>query len=303
MPDFDDNENMIETGDTALTYEFRGDGQVWRFTSSDVPLTRPDGAEYECVPITMGNVVADAAMGGGEIDVTMARSVTLADRFFPVADPVVFTVRIAQASHSEGVIQDDPLVFHGVVIAGAITEDGTRLRLKCATQMSRLERNGLRRRYQHHCPFVLYGSQCRASVEISKFPATISVSGDLATIWFYGPDADQPRIWRGRDLGKPENREFMHGATVRFGGSEFDTLNALPMTGSPNRFVLRVSPRHAAALLAAVSAVPPEERTCEIIPNCDRTLNSCSQVHSNAPNFGGFPFIPFKNPIHTSLIG
>jgi uncharacterized phage protein (TIGR02218 family) len=34
----------------------------------------------------------------------------------------------------------------------------------------------------------------------------------------------------------------------------------------------------------------------EVIPGCDKTINNCSDKFSNTDNFGGYPYIPDRNP-------
>ena len=54
-----------------------------------------------------------------------------------------------------------------------------------------------------------------------------------------------------------------------------------------------------------VSAVPPGLAIGDAIylyPGCDRTLNTCHAKFGNSANFGGFPFIPTKNPFGGSPI-
>jgi uncharacterized phage protein (TIGR02218 family) len=33
-----------------------------------------------------------------------------------------------------------------------------------------------------------------------------------------------------------------------------------------------------------------------VSPGCDHTMATCDEVYDNLPNYGGFPFIPQKNP-------
>ena len=42
--------------------------------------------------------------------------------------------------------------------------------------------------------------------------------------------------------------------------------------------------------------------TIYLYPGCDRTLATCTAKFGNSANFGGFPFIPTKNPFGGSPI-
>jgi hypothetical protein len=51
-----------------------------------------------------------------------------------------------------------------------------------------------------------------------------------------------------------------------------------------------------------VSYVPygvVEGTAVRVAPGCDHTLGGdCQHLFANAPNFGGCPWIPFKNPVN-----
>ena len=40
-----------------------------------------------------------------------------------------------------------------------------------------------------------------------------------------------------------------------------------------------------------------------ILPGCQHDITKCRTVYSNLNNYGGFPFIPRKNPFQVSLLG
>ena len=35
----------------------------------------------------------------------------------------------------------------------------------------------------------------------------------------------------------------------------------------------------------------------QTLPGCDRTINTCINKFNNVDNYGGFPYIPIKNPM------
>lgn len=306
MPNFDDNEMLVETGDVALTVEIRGAGEVWRYTNSDAALKDADGNDYEPVPLTISNVRADGAMSGDQIDLRLPRGIPLADRFFPVATRTIYKIIIRQGHHDGALVQDAPLMFTGVVIAAAVSgDDGEILRLKLSTQMGLLERSGLRRRYQYQCPYVLYGPECRASKAFASFAADIqaprATSFADVNIVVHGEDPERPWMWRGRDLRERDNRMFMLGATVKFGGADYEVIDVEDI-GS-NTIRVRLMPDQVEPLRQAVMAAAPNDRVCTVIPGCDHTLACCNEVFSNGVNYGGQPWIPYENPVHKIFVG
>lgn len=305
MPTFEENSRLTESGDVCVLLTVSGGGEVWRYASCDSDLVDDAGNAYAAVPLTTGNVKADGAMTGAQIDVVLPRQVPLADRFFPVASRTIYFVRISQASHAGGVIQDHKPMFRGTVIAAAVSgDDGELLRLKLTTHMGLLERSGLRRRYQLQCPYVLYGPECRASKPDAIFQANISAppSTSFADVYVvvHGGNPDQPWMWRGRDLRVRNNRMFMIGATVMFGGQSYEVVD---LGDGSNSIGVRIRPDQVAALREAVLAAAPNDRVCQVVPNCDHTLACCNDLFRNGPNYGGQPWIPYENPVKSMFVG
>lgn len=309
MPDFDENNDLTETGDQCFVVLVTGNGEAFRYTNSDAPITDSEGNAYEPVPMEVGELSADGAMGGGEVDVTLPRYVSLTSRFMPDPTRTVYNVQLRRVLHQDGVITASRIAFTGVVKTGVGSGDeGELLVLKCSTQMYKLERNALRRRYQHSCPHVLYGTQCRAAKAISALPATIEawfVPSEGQAVLTFSPDTEEdPFSLRGMSIITPEGREFLKGLTFSFRGTEYEaTKVTYKFGGGGLRFAVQVRTDARSALVTAILGAAPQDRVCTVYPSCDHTLDVCTKVHRNAPNFGGMPWIPFKNPVGTSFVG
>ncbi|WP_164881699.1 phage BR0599 family protein [Paenirhodobacter populi] len=303
MSDLDFSDNGIETGDVAFIVTVTGDGETWRYTNCDTELMDAQSNAYLAVPMKIGTLSSDGDMGGGEVDVTLPRTVSVASRFLPQTDRTIYNLQIRRALHVGGVITDTRIAFTGVIkMAAASGDEGESLVLKCSTDRYKLERNASRRRYQHSCPHVLYGSQCRALRELSALPARIepilSAGRFHVVITFEPDDPDNPTV-RGMDLFS--DWETLKGLTFSFKGAEYQA------TRIERRLLLnfgvQVRADTASSLIAALISSSSNERFCTVHPNCDHTLNACQKMHRNAANFGGMPFIPFKNPVGTSFVG
>jgi uncharacterized phage protein (TIGR02218 family) len=122
---------------------------------------------------------------------------------------------------------------------------------------------------------VLYGTACQASAVVHRVPGTVA----LVT---------------GVVLSVPAAAGFPAG---HFAGG-FATWAA---NGLTEKRMIIVHTGDAITL----SAVPPGLAvgdTISLYPGCDRTLATCDTKFGNSANFGGFPFIPTKNPFAGSPI-
>jgi uncharacterized phage protein (TIGR02218 family) len=68
--------------------------------------------------------------------------------------------------------------------------------------------------------------------------------------------------------------------------------------------VLRMIVNHVGSVLTLWRPIPGLEVTdaVTIYPGCDRSLATCISKFDNRPNFGGFPWMPQKNPMGGSSI-
>ena len=147
--------------------------------------------------------------------------------------------------------------------------------LNCEPVYTSLQRIGLRRLYQRNCPHVLYGTACGASAVVFRVGGTVtSIAGTLLSVpaaagYAVGHFAGGYATWAANGL--TEKRMIV--------GHNADAIT--------------------------LSAVPPGLAIGDAIylyPGCDRTLNTCHAKFGNSANFGGFPFIPTKNPFGGSPI-
>lgn len=302
MP-FSDNENATEQADVAYTVTIMGGGETWRLVGCDTEITDTQGNVYDPQPIDVSNISADAAMGGGECTVRIPKTVSIKSRFMPTLSRNTYRIVIRKAWHENGQIVDSVIAFTGIIIdPSSGGKDGEELVLKCSTQMYKLNRNGIRKRYQHQCPHLVYGPSCRASETKSSFEAYLFATGNNVRIMINGDDPSRPRYFRGVDMNAEDQTIFLRGMSIEFGGRRYEIASVSKSFQGTIAFNTTPFPEDLADLVAAINATPTP-RVCRVIPNCDHTLKTCQLVHDNTINFGGMPWIPFKNPIGTHFIG
>ncbi len=129
-----------------------------------------------------------------------------------------------------------------------------------------LRNPGLRRRFQRTCPYALYGIKCKV------IQATHGTAGTATIINGLNVTVAEAAL-------QPDG--FYQGGIIEdaSGNPRFIAAH----TGS----VLTLS--RVLGGIAAGGAVT-------IFPGCNRTTENCNNRFSNIEQFGGFPFMPVKNP-------
>lgn len=144
----------------------------------------------------------------------------------------------------------------------------------CEPVSTSLKRPGLRRNYQRSCPHALYGPQCRAEKKAS--------------------DRSVAAVYRGSNvvsLTSPVAAAYVNGQAeyVTVEGRR-QILTIIALDGQNVKF--QGSP------IGLVPGAP-----IKLYFGCDHTLGDlgCS-LHQNWANYGGQPWIPFKNPTNSLTI-
>lgn len=255
-----------------FTFEY-GASAPLRYTNAEVDL-KIDGVDYRAIPISRGNIKVDGKTDRKSLTIQVDKSAEVAFLFlgYPPTETVVYTIRAGHYGDPDNefvVISTGRVLSHE--LAGAIVS------LSCEHAITSLKRLGLRRRYQHGCPFVLYSAQCGASKDNATREVTVveaeGMSITLEPNWMRGEPAD-------RFVGG------MIGWTSSF-GNEYRTI--LRCSGSG---VLTVAGNFRGIDVGT---------KIKVSYGCAHTMDHCRDLHKNINNFGGQPWIPFTNPYKTRL--
>ena len=265
--------DLIETstfnGQPVELFEFSRGASFWRYTNSEEDVVS-FGATYESATIQRSKIEQTQDLGKSVIMINMPRILDFVQQYIqsPPSDIVSLTIR---RFHSTDPDISNPantvVIWIGRVVNIRFEEDTVIAR--CEPVLTSLRRGALRRVYQTTCPHVLYGSVCRANR--NNFRLTTDVESFTATtLSATAIDAQPDGYYTGGfiqwSVGSNVNKRFIIGHT-----GDTITLN-LGLTG------LDVG------------------TTVEIFPGCDHRLTTCVNKFNNELNYGGFPYIPIKNP-------
>lgn len=259
-------EQAIQSGAPVELYEFEVGPNIYRYTSAPddfVYLTKV----YAAVQIVRSDVEESGELPKDAITITVPRDADIADRFrvAPPSDVVLVSI---YRMHYDDPDADRRLFWTGRALncewKGAVAD------LSCESIYTALKRPGLRRLYQRQCPHVLYGGACGLLDTAWKTPVTLdTVSGITLTATAFGLQPDG----------------YFAGGMVEW-------------EAEPGRYERRGIKSHVGTTITLTHPVVGLEAggTLDIWPGCDHSLATCDSKFSNSANYGGFPFVPNKNP-------
>lgn len=249
-------------------------GLIWTLTNSDISQTYDagDGAE-DYLPTAMGRGTIEQRqeISKANINITIDATHELAIRLLSI---------IPENQLFLTVFTDDGTTV-GVSWKGrlqSVVPGDPSITMTFESIFTSLRRPGLRARFQKSCRHALYGRGCRLDLE--DF-ATVMSCTDVVNARLTIPDADAAADG------------FYNGGMVRFSDG---SLSYIVRHVGENVFIQRVS----SGLLAAIAGGDPFDVT--MYPGCAHNRTDCNTKFDNLLNYGGFDWIPTKNPMGGSSI-
>lgn len=262
---YESKELSEDLGSPIELYEFQYGPVTYRYTSADEDIEVAGVGTYLSLPCGRQKIENNQDSGKTPVTFTISRKAEITD-FFVASPPttiIEFTVRRFHYGDSERIIY-----WFGRVVNVKYYEDTVEFR--CESIQTSMKRPALRRFYQLQCPHVLYGTECAVQENLFQINTFVeSVSGLNITSAAFALKPDQ--YYRGGYIA----------------------ISAAPT--SEYRFITSHVGNTITINLPSHKLFPGTPLT--VSPGCDHTLTTCKDKFNNLSNYGGFPFIPTKNPM------
>jgi len=259
-------ESSVNSGQPIELYEFRRGSEYYRYTTHSEVVTYLSN-DYEPSSISRDRVKQTADSFKNDLKIILPRSDIFALSFITYAPEEVATLTVYRGHVNDG---EYIAYWKGRVLGGEIS--GNEITLTLESAFTSLRRAGLRARFEFTCRHSLYSAGC--GVNINSFDASgnidaISTNGLTVTLSEASAQADG----------------YYTGGFMMIGG------------------VRRFITSHIGANLELSAAFQniTVGTLAVIYAGCDHTRATCNSKFSNIINFGGFPFIPSKNPFDAGI--
>lgn len=246
-------------------YRFDESGIITTFTSGskEVPY---NGEIY--TPVSMGrkDIISSKELSKASVKVSITLNNEVAQRWVStVIDENILLIIYEKLGNNIPTV-----IWRGRLVT--VKPDTKHINLIFESVFTSLRIPGLRKRFQRSCPYVLYGKGCNLD------KANFAVNGAITET-------------NGLILTIPE-------AALNEDG--FYSGGVIEDSGGKTRFITN----HVGDQITLVRELIGLSLSSDIIlhPGCDRIIETCDVKFSNSDNFGGFPFIPIKNPFGGSSI-
>ena len=159
-------------------------------------------------------------------------------------------------------------------------QGGGRAIVRAISEGGLLRRNIPKRTYRGLCGHVLYDGGCKVSRTSFEFNVTvtaISADGLTVTVQGTGISGQASDFFAGGELQKPSGDRRMVLNFTDLGGGSGTVLVMLPYSGVAIGDALKLT------------------------AGCDHVIQTCRTKFANEVNYGGFPWIPTRNPFDSGI--
>ena len=252
-------------------FRFAHDADIWCYSSGSVSVTH-NSELYSPVSIGReGSISITGEPNKNELSIVMPQDMEVSQLYLNGSPERIVSVTVFRLHEPSGVYE---IYWKGRIVS--FNWGPSDASAKCESIFSSIKRQGLRDRYTRSCRHDLYstgGGVCE--VDKSEYAVACTVTAVSGTSISFTVD----------DLTEYDDNYFTAGM-VYFSGAW--------------RFVLSHA-EGTVTLMSAFSGLEVDD-AITLYPGCDHTLAMCVERFNNVVNFGGWPWIPTKNPYEGSLL-
>lgn len=238
---------------------------TWRYCSGNASITY-DSNVYSPEPMLPGKIVNTGNVFKDSLEIRFPISNAIVASMLASTPDLVTTLTVHRlhADDSEAITVWKGRLLRYVASGGVMT-------LTCESVFRSMQRLGLRQTYQRLCRHVLGGPGCNVNRDDYSSELTVqSVSGVTVTF-----TSSLPGDFLGGMLKAPD-----------------DTGHMIVSTGTDFVVLKQVSQSLVTSMLAN-----PGGFTVTLYQGCDRSTAMCHSRFNDLGNHGGFPGIPWINPM------
>lgn len=260
-------EESVEDAEPIELYHFYNSINDWYYTSTDTEIEFKNDT-YQPAPIRRDSQNLKARVEQKEMTLTADKNIDVVDQYrvVPPENEVFVTIH----RYHEGDKNDPSVIWEGRVSSVAWEEDDT-VSIKILPLSGIMGENGLRKAYQLQCNHMLFGDACGVDADSFSEQGTITAINQ-ATFTVNVAD-NQPD-------GYYSNGYIVH-----------------------ETYTKKLIQDHVGEDLVLLNSIEGAEvgDTVTIFAGCDRNIDDCKNKFDNLDNFGGFPFVPDKNPFEDGV--
>lgn len=265
---FETYENSVESGRPIELFHFSIGTEDFYYTSAEDTITY-GGNVYVYRPLERNTVKQTARNNKGKLDVTLPTDDLVCSRFIGIVQPEPMELTITRFHRQD--LLDGRVVWSGRMVQAVYKNDGRICQMTYIPSESVYSRQIPHYKYQGLCNHVIYDAGCKLVAATYQHTGTASgATGNLVTV---------------AGIGAAKGNGWATGGKCTVNGEDRSVLDH---TGD-------------VLTLTLPFRLDPDGQTIDVFAGCDHSISTCNSKFSNSLNYGGFPFVPTKNPFRVGV--
>lgn len=266
---FNAQEISVESGQPIELFDFRLGTESYLWTTNPTAVTY-SLLTYLPLEVRRDTLAFSSDSRAESLNITVPASTPLVRKFINSVPGQRATLTILRVHRNDGA---NELVqfFKGTALTVAFTLNGLEAEIAVVPITAELRNTIPRFVFSQVCNHVLFDQACTVASSLFRHQDEVTgVAGDTLTVQGLAAKGDG---WAA-------------GGYIALSSGEFRQIIA--HTGDSIRLLLPFPSS-------------PQGQTVEVFAGCDHSIGTCSSKFNNVPNFGGFAWVPLKNPFSTGL--
>lgn len=275
MSSFDTYESSVESSRPIEIYVFAKGSSTWTYTSWSQDVT-VSAVDYTAIPIKRSRIVQASDQKTRNTTVTVPSDNAFAAQYINVSPGEKATLTIIRLQPDESPsFNTQVMIFKGSVQSVSYPRDGYTAEIVVRSIEAAKNQNLPRVTYMSMCSHSLYDTGCGVDPGLFNVTGPVASGGDTAEITLTGANAQPDGYWTGGYV------------TALSGSQDF-------------RFVVKHVGNVLTLLLPFATDITG--LNAQVFAGCDHNATGdCKTKFENVLEFGGFPFVPNRNPFQSGL--
>lgn len=266
---FDTQERSVESGQPIELYDFRLGTETFLWTTNPTAVTY-NSLTYLPMEITRESLMFSPDERAQALKIVCPASTALVRKYINSVPGQKATLTILRVHRNDGANQLVQL-FKGVAKTVGFSQNGIQAEIAVLPISAELQDSIPRFVFSGLCNHVLYDNGCTVAQSLFRHQDEVTgVSGDTITV---------------------------QGLSVK--GDNWATGGYIALPSGDFRLVINHTGDTIRVLIPFPSS--PLGQTVEVFAGCAHDIQTCKTKFNNVINFGGFAWVPLKNPFSTGL--
>lgn len=289
---YEGQEITVEDGQPVELFRFSNTEEIFNWTNGPVSVVY-NSETYEPISISRSKLKREEAQSKKVLEVSVDVNNPFAIRYIEITPATSDMLQVFRQHSTDTPTPETVKVFEGIV--STVSLIGAKAKISVKGFGSVLEQLVPQQTTRGPCNFVLYDSQCGIDEGQFSLLATVTdISADGMTITVDGSTNTIPNTGLQLSAQLTADSDFFLGGVLGRGGAEYRMVRATTDLTNDICEIIILFPFQT----LVVGSVLNLSAGCNL-----EFFTTCLQKFGNAIRFGGFPFIPNKNPFEIGVEG